>query len=401
MSASTTLKARSSWLGRPWFFVAVVALALNDHVFKGAWPGWLTGKLSDFAGLVVVATLAAVLFGPRWGTVVAGVGFVALKTVPGVAELASPVLGGVTLRDPSDLIALAVLPPVWALLHAVPNPARTRRVWAVAGLVAGVLATTATSSVQTPDVMLESGSGVIYANVDPGDGFNREVLATTDGGQTWAKVPEGSGPDAREWTSQRYDRDLHVCAPDATCYRGTNGTSGEWAGVLIDRLPPGSNWQLDGRVPRLGYEPAFALDTAAPDRAVLSGENRTVYYRRSAGDWVAVDLGALVGPPTWVRSAVTTLGQFGVVTILTFLVGAGMIWLLVPWTPVKVVLEVLVNVLACGILAVITALGAPPSRLQVHAAWLGILLVLTAMMRVTWWQERRSALPAQPVEDLR
>lgn len=33
----------------PWLAVAV--LAFNDHVGKGLGPGWLTGKLSDFAGL--------------------------------------------------------------------------------------------------------------------------------------------------------------------------------------------------------------------------------------------------------------------------------------------------------------------------------------------------------------
>lgn len=32
--------------------VAVAILALNDHWFKHAYPGWLTGKLSDVAGMV-------------------------------------------------------------------------------------------------------------------------------------------------------------------------------------------------------------------------------------------------------------------------------------------------------------------------------------------------------------
>jgi hypothetical protein len=33
---------------------AVVLLVVNDHVLKSAWPGFLTGKLSDAAGLTVV-----------------------------------------------------------------------------------------------------------------------------------------------------------------------------------------------------------------------------------------------------------------------------------------------------------------------------------------------------------
>lgn len=37
----------------PLFLIALVLLLLNDHVLKYAYPGWLTGKLSDFAGLFV------------------------------------------------------------------------------------------------------------------------------------------------------------------------------------------------------------------------------------------------------------------------------------------------------------------------------------------------------------
>lgn len=69
--------ARAGWLAQGWFFVAVATLVLNDHLLKQTWPGWFTGKLSDFAGLVVVGTLASVLLGARAGVVLAGIGFVA------------------------------------------------------------------------------------------------------------------------------------------------------------------------------------------------------------------------------------------------------------------------------------------------------------------------------------
>lgn len=32
-------------------------LVVNDHVLKGHWPGWVTGKLSDFAGLAMFPML--------------------------------------------------------------------------------------------------------------------------------------------------------------------------------------------------------------------------------------------------------------------------------------------------------------------------------------------------------
>ncbi|WP_156325293.1 hypothetical protein [Nonomuraea sp. SBT364] len=37
--------------------VAALVLLLNDHLLKHAWPGPVTGKLSDVAGLVVAPPL--------------------------------------------------------------------------------------------------------------------------------------------------------------------------------------------------------------------------------------------------------------------------------------------------------------------------------------------------------
>ena len=46
------IRNRLPWLARPWFFAAVLLLALNDHLFKATWPGGpVTGKLSAVAGL--------------------------------------------------------------------------------------------------------------------------------------------------------------------------------------------------------------------------------------------------------------------------------------------------------------------------------------------------------------
>lgn len=115
--------ARWRWLGQWWFLTAVAVLALNDHVLKARYGNWFTGKLSDFAGPVVVATMVAVLLGRRAGVVLTAVGFVALKTVPGVAEAAAPILGGVTLRDATDIIGLLALIPAWHLMGShLPKP---------------------------------------------------------------------------------------------------------------------------------------------------------------------------------------------------------------------------------------------------------------------------------------
>jgi hypothetical protein len=41
----------------PLVVAALVVLLLNDHVLKGRWPGVVTGKLSDVAGLVLFPIL--------------------------------------------------------------------------------------------------------------------------------------------------------------------------------------------------------------------------------------------------------------------------------------------------------------------------------------------------------
>jgi hypothetical protein len=105
----------------PAALAAMVLLALNDHVLKGRAPGWLTGKLSDFAGLLFFPLLLTAGWNTaRWAlrrpwrltsralviaVVATGIGFTIWK------------LGGVlgAVRDPSDLAALVMLAPAYAI----------------------------------------------------------------------------------------------------------------------------------------------------------------------------------------------------------------------------------------------------------------------------------------------
>src|SRR5688500_18032602 len=59
--------ASRSALANPAFLAALAVLLINDHVLKGAGllPGWVTGKLSDLAGLIVAPVLAAVVLRAR------------------------------------------------------------------------------------------------------------------------------------------------------------------------------------------------------------------------------------------------------------------------------------------------------------------------------------------------
>lgn len=124
--------------------VAMVALGVNDHWGKVVYPGIVTGKVSDFAGMVffpilldAMAEWALHLSGRAWAPTVrrgramvlaTGIVFALVKTWGpmglvyryGLAVLQSPVTGGVypvTLhQDPTDLVALVALVYPWIYL---------------------------------------------------------------------------------------------------------------------------------------------------------------------------------------------------------------------------------------------------------------------------------------------
>ena len=155
----TSLRALAS----PVAVVSLVLLVLNDHLLKQAWPGAVTGKLSDVAGLVVAPLLLTVglaAVGVRrpcpWACGLTAAGFAAVKLSPAVAAVVSgwwSLTGFPTVMraDPTDLLALPAVGVAW-LVHrrvARQRPVEWRRVVATATGVAlvplGVVATAATS----------------------------------------------------------------------------------------------------------------------------------------------------------------------------------------------------------------------------------------------------------------
>jgi hypothetical protein len=153
-----------SALARPLPLAAVLVLVLNDHVLKGAGilPGWLTGKLSDVAGLfffpVLLATSAAWILSrwaaDRWtrhlplaATALTGVLFTLLKTSPEANAWAGRVWGQIVL-DPTDLVALPSLLLAFGYLEKdvaadVRPPSRASRLLSVLFAAAASIATPA------------------------------------------------------------------------------------------------------------------------------------------------------------------------------------------------------------------------------------------------------------------
>ena len=117
---------RAPSLLRPLPMLAVAVLLLNDHILKGSGllPGWLTGKLSDVAGLFFFPVLLAIVLArftrlsPRalaWvAALLTASVFAAVKVVPEVNAVVSRAWGPMVL-DPSDLLALpfALLSALW------------------------------------------------------------------------------------------------------------------------------------------------------------------------------------------------------------------------------------------------------------------------------------------------
>lgn len=130
-AATETPDTRPALFTRVWPVAAMALVALNDHVLKGAGllPGWLTGKLSDFAGLYFAPLLVAELWmlarpSPvarvavrrvMWAALGFGVLFTSIKTYPPADRLYEAVLTALLPRpagnivDPTDLVALVML----------------------------------------------------------------------------------------------------------------------------------------------------------------------------------------------------------------------------------------------------------------------------------------------------
>ncbi|RQP26246.1 hypothetical protein [Piscinibacter terrae] len=124
------------------FLASLAVLMVNDLILKAAFPGWITGKLSDVAGIAMVGMLSTALAPSRrfLRFTAIGMGFLWWKS-----PASSPFIEWVNAQhwvefgrvvDYTDLVALAILPwcdrlarektaepmswPLWRRLLAVP-----------------------------------------------------------------------------------------------------------------------------------------------------------------------------------------------------------------------------------------------------------------------------------------
>lgn len=182
----------------PLWIASLALLVVNDHLLKGAGvlPGWLTGKLSDFAGLVVAPlVLGAAVFASskaslRWAHVAVGAGFAAIKIFPAAARAVEALMAMTPLPwtitvDPTDLIALPMLLVSYAVLvPATRRAAAVRPVLQRVGFMAGGLACAATSA---PKPCSEGSDQCVSQQGEPTEQASL-VLANTTGDTRLVRV---------------------------------------------------------------------------------------------------------------------------------------------------------------------------------------------------------------------
>lgn len=148
-------RSAAAALRHPLFWVALGVLVLNDHVLKGAGvlPGLVTGKISDFAGLIVAPLVFTALLGGRRSIAFAAVGgwFVGVNLSPAFAQQSVAAMGLIGFEwrlwtDPTDLIALAVLPISWHMAAQSAPTLRYGKTLELSALVLGLFACMATSN---------------------------------------------------------------------------------------------------------------------------------------------------------------------------------------------------------------------------------------------------------------
>ncbi|MEU7941801.1 hypothetical protein [Microbispora bryophytorum] len=232
-----------AWLGHPATLTAIAVLLVNDHLLKRLWPGVVTGKLSDVAGMLVAPPLLALVAtlavrrpaapaqdgaaapgeaGRRAALAaiaLTGAVFALVKTTPVGARAAADVWALFTpsagvVADPTDLLALPALGLAWVVRRHAVRPASlpgrsARRARLLVALPAAVFAVTATAAAPIPPSALhvEAHDAVIVVYL----GYGPDGLATSDQGRSWHR-----------WTSPPSEKSSRTsCVPGEPrrCYR--------------------------------------------------------------------------------------------------------------------------------------------------------------------------------------
>jgi hypothetical protein len=257
------------WLIHPVTLLGIVVLAVNDHLLKAHYPGLLTGKLSDLAGLVVAPPLLALALVPvvprrspvlaaRAALTLTAACFTAVKASAAGAQAASAVwevVSGpsVVLADRTDLVALpAVGLAGWAWRRArrrPPSTATLRRIGVLVVLPAAAAAVAGTTAPYSPEaVAVGAWRGMIVAG--QANVFDRdrqpEVWRLSADGRVWRWMTPA---EESAFQKERLDQDFRAgqsCVPgnSGRCYRIVPGHL-----MVLESADGGATWSTSWQVP--------------------------------------------------------------------------------------------------------------------------------------------------------
>jgi hypothetical protein len=246
MRVDTRGKILGAWLGHPVTVVALLVLVVNDHVLKAAYPGVVTGKLSDAAGLVLAPPLLALLIrrpaAALWS--VAAV-FSLVKSSGYASSAASEVwslLHGPSMvrADLSDLLTLPFLGVAWwAYRSASRRPVASR--WVRALRMAVLLPLALGGVVATSEVPASYATRVVSTKqavylISESRG-HQDWVVSFDEALSWKEsdtAPPPAGAPARQACS---------AAKRKLCYRVDGKTMG------VQRTADGgATWRTDWHV---------------------------------------------------------------------------------------------------------------------------------------------------------
>ena len=297
-----------AWLAHPVTVGALVVLIANDHWWKQAAPGPVTGKLSDVAGLLLLPPLLAVLARlPAVAAIaVTGAGFAVTKTFAFGAEAASAlwtVLSGPSIirQDVTDLIALPALGIAWWTWTRARERQLPRGFVARLVLVPfALLGVVATSAPQYPrvDVVADWDGTLVLARDTYYHSETPTWLTSHDAGRTWSDLDAGGLPGPAGALPGRGEDCVNT--DPFVCYRVVPGR------LAVEESADGGqtwrlSWEVGDEARRIlaadAYPDVTDLDRYLSSRAVVvwpDGGGHTVlvangrdgYARRDAdGTW--------------------------------------------------------------------------------------------------------------------